>query len=79
MHLSVYLDELLELREIDRDGGDRDLDLDLEDDDDLEDAPGDVFLDSLMSPLSVDDDETLFRGRVVVTKHSGVIGSVATS
>ena len=79
MHLSVYLEELLELREMDLDGGDRDLDLDLEDDDDLEDAPGDVFLDSLMSPPSVDDEEALFRGRVVVTRHSGVIGSVAAS
>ena len=44
-----YLDELLELREIDLDGGDFDLDLDLEDDDDLEEAPGDLFLDSLMT------------------------------
>ena len=44
-----YLDELLELREIDLDGGDFDLDFDLEDDDDLEEAPGDLFLDSLMT------------------------------
>ena len=74
----AYLDELLELRETDLETDrDRDLDFDLEDDDDLDEAPGDRFLDSLMSPLVVSavDDEALFRGRVGVT-HSEVEGSV---
>ena len=74
----TYLDELLELRETDLETDrDRDLDFDLEDDDDLDEAPGDRFLDSLMSPLVVSavDDEALFRGRVGVT-HSEVEGSV---
>ena len=67
---SSYLDELLELRETDLEGDrDRDLDLDRDEEDDLEEAPGDLFLDSLMldSRVSAGDGGVL----VGVTRHSG--------
>ena len=67
---SSYLDELLELRETDLEGDrERDLDLDRDEEDDLEEAPGDLFLDSLMlnSRVSAGDDGVL----VGVTRHSG--------